>query len=279
MCPSGVPEYVQNVFELLGATEGGRPGDWYLDLDEESSKGGFVYYVTAEAEAGHPIKAILPQLELLVHGKSGMANVMWTDVTFSDATWLTPSTAVGFIEMQAGCTLRGATPPAGLSDWDDDSLWTPTTANILLEGVNGARFDRCTFTRLGACGVSLEGGAQNNSIADSIFADISASAVSIGRVNSYNITDRSKHDAGNTVSDCRIVDVATEFHGAPGVAVFYSRGTRLVHNEIANLPYTGVSIGWGWGRTMEIVWPSMPWDAENEVSFNDIHDVMTILGE
>lgn len=181
--------------------------------------------------------------------------------------------------MQAGCTLRGAAPPAGHSNWYDDSLWTPTTANILLEGVKGARFDRCTFTRLGACGVSLEGGAQNNTIADSIFADISASAVSIGRTNSYNITDRTKHDADNTVSDCRILDVAAEFHGAPGLAVFYARGTRIVHNEIANLPYTGVSIGWGWGRTMEIVWPSMPWDAENEVSFNNIHDVMTILGE
>ena len=124
-----------------------------------------------------------------------------------------------------------------------------------MQGVTGARFERCTFTRLGACGVSFEGGSQNNTISHSVFSDISASAVSIGRTNTYNLTDRSKHDADNSVTDCKISNVATEFHGAPGVAVFYARGVSLVHNEISNLPYTAVSIGWGWGRTMEITWP------------------------
>ena len=37
----------------------------------------------------------------------------------------------------------------------------------------------------------------------------------------------------NTVSDCEIRSVANEFHGAPGIAVFYARGTSLVHNEIS----------------------------------------------
>ena len=62
-------------------------------------------------------------------------------------------------------------------------------ANILLVGVSGARFEDCTFTRLGACAVSLEGGAQNNTISHCAFSDISASAISIGRTNSYNISD------------------------------------------------------------------------------------------
>ena len=58
-----------------------------------------------------------------------------------------------------------------------------------------------------------------------------------------------------------------------------ARDTHLVHNEIKDLPYTGISIGWGWGRTMEIMWPRMPWDAGNEVSYNNIHDVMKMLGD
>ena len=41
----------------------------------------------------------------------------WSDVTFAEATWLLPSSDVGFVEMQAGCTLRGATPPPGHSNW------------------------------------------------------------------------------------------------------------------------------------------------------------------
>ena len=129
-------------------------------------------------------------------------------------------------------------------------------------GVRNAHFKGCTFTRQdqGSCGVSFEGGSQNNSISHSEFSDISASAVTIGRTNSYNISEPAGQDADNAVTDCLITNVANEYHGAPGVAVFYARGTSLVHNEISQLPYSGVSIGWGWGRTMEITWPSMPWD-------------------
>ena len=43
-----------------------------------------------------------------------------------------------------------------------------------------------------------------------------------------NISDPAKQDAGNTVTDSKISSVAAEFHGAPGVAVFYARGTALV---------------------------------------------------
>jgi|EP01047_Picozoa_sp_COSAG01_P064960 hypothetical protein len=234
-----IPEYVQNVYEMLGDAEHGRAGDFYLDLDANGK--GFLYFVT-EADSSTPIKAVLPQLELLVDASPGTKNLQWSGVTFAEATWLIPSTDVGFVEMQAGCTLRGKIP-AGHKDWYDDSTWTPTTANVLLVGVSGAKFDGCTFTRLGACGVSFEGGAQNNSVSHSSFVDISASAVSIGRTNTYNISDPTQQDANNVISDCSISRVATEFHGAPGIAVFYARGTSIVHNEIAQLPYSGVSIG------------------------------------
>ena len=196
-----------------------------------------------------PIHAVLPQLEQLVHGTAGTKDVAWSDVVFAEATWLQPSSSFGFVELQAGCTCRETCTA-------DDSTWVPTTANILLEGVHNATFDRCTFTRLGACGVSFEGGSQNNSITRSTFSDISGSAVSIGRVDTYNLTGSpSLHDAGNTLADSVVQSAGQEFHGAPGVAVFYSRGTRIIHNEIKDLPYTGVSIGWGWGRTMEALWP------------------------
>ena len=267
---------MQNVFEMLGHAHYGRAGDFYLDLDPAGK--GFVYFVTTTAGAAAPIKAVLPQLELLVSANPGTTDLTWTDVTFAEATWLAPSGPDGFVEMQAGCTLRGPIP-AGHKDWYDDALWTPTAANILLVGVRNAKFNGCTFTRLGACGVSFEGGAQNNSISHSTFSDISASAVSIGRTNSYNVTEPAGQDADNAVTDCLITNVANEYHGAPGVAVFYARGTSLVHNEISQLPYSGVSIGWGWGRTMEITWPGMPWDADNHVDGNDIHDVMLMLGD
>eukprot|EP01051_Picozoa_sp_SAG22_P011477 SAG22_NODE_1108_length_5550_cov_4.655109_5_plen_325_part_00 len=95
----GLPEYYQNAFELLGAARGGRPGDFYLDLPlggGGGGGGGFVYFVTAadtvatSATAAPLIKAVLPQLELLVNATAGTAGLSWTDVTFAEATWLLP---------------------------------------------------------------------------------------------------------------------------------------------------------------------------------------------
>lgn len=178
-----------------------------------------------------------------------------------------------------GCTLPGGANPPGQPDWSDDSTWVPTPGNVALEGVVGARFDHCTFTRLGACGLALTGGTQNTTVQFSTFTDISASAVSIGGTDTFNETDPARQDADNSLTDSVVRDVAREFHGAPGISIFYGRGSSILHNEIVGLPYSGVSIGWGWGRTMERLWPRMPWDGENAVSYNHIHDVMTMLGD
>ena len=86
----GLPCYIENVFELLGAEEYGRTGDYYLDL-----KAGRVYYVSLEP----PIEAILPQS----HGLLEMKNVMdmsITGITFEEDTWVLGSS--GYIQWQAG---------------------------------------------------------------------------------------------------------------------------------------------------------------------------------
>lgn len=41
-------------------------------------------------------------------------------------------------------------------------------------------------------------------------------------------------------ADCRIHNVGHEFEGNCGVTAFYSRGLRLLHNEIYDIPYTGI---------------------------------------
>jgi hypothetical protein len=48
------------------------------------------------------LHAVLPQLELLVHVQPGVSGLSWSNVTFAEATWLLPSTELGFVEMQVG---------------------------------------------------------------------------------------------------------------------------------------------------------------------------------
>lgn len=53
-------------------------------------------------------------------------------------------------------------------------------------------------------------------------------------------------DSSGQVSDCSIRRVAQEYRGAPAILIGLTHSTRVLHNEISFIPYTGISLGWGW---------------------------------
>ena len=55
---------------------------------------------------------------------------------------------------------------------------------------------------------------------------------------------------GLTISNNRIDDVANEDWGCIGIGAGFVRDIKIIHNEISNVPYTGISLGWGWNRQM-----------------------------
>ena len=83
------------------------------------------------------------------------------------------------------------------------------------------------------------------------FYDIAASAIQLGSTN-----DPLPQDVGagpeevvarNTIADDYIHDVAVQYLGGVGIWVGYTTGTIITHNQIDDVPYTAISIGWaGW---------------------------------
>jgi len=45
-----------------------------------------------------------------------------------------------------------------------------------------------------------------------------------------------------------IVRVAREFRSSCGISVYYERNVNIFHNHLEELPYTGITLGWGWGE-------------------------------
>ena len=45
-----------------------------------------------------------------------------------------------------------------------------------------------------------------------------------------------------------MTDCGKEDWGCVGIGVGYVRETAIEHNEISHLPYTGISLGWGWNK-------------------------------
>ncbi|MFE7332565.1 discoidin domain-containing protein [Streptomyces sp. NPDC057565] len=80
---------------------------------------------------------------------------------------------------------------------------------------------------------------------------------------------------GNTISNNYVHNTGAEFTGAVGIFVGYTRNTTISHNQLNDLPYSGISLGWGGWHTSA----SRPDDnpninADNTISNNLIFNVM-----
>lgn len=52
----------------------------------------------------------------------------------------------------------------------------------------------------------------------------------------------------NEISDNYITRVGTVNYGAPAVQAYYTSGLSVKNNEIADVPYSGICVGWGWNQ-------------------------------
>jgi hypothetical protein len=135
------PAYVENAFELLGT-----PGQWYFDRADKS-----IYYVPRATENMARADVEIPVLETLVAIVGTTAqpvhDITFSGVAFEYATWLGPSSGMGFSEIQANYTVTGADGyakqglcalvPGGECPYGN---WTRTPGNISVRAGRGIHF-------------------------------------------------------------------------------------------------------------------------------------------
>ena len=281
-----LPDYVENAFELLS-----EPGEWYLNRATRT-----VYYIPRPEEDMQAAEVVAPVLEKLIELRGTLDhpahNIQFEGVTFSHATWLRPS-EVGHVDVQANFTVGPDTrlfvreDSAGMAALHMELKKSPS--NVVCHAAKSIRLERCTFTKLGGGGIDLEYGAQDNVISGCEFHDISGTAIQIGDVqrDDHHPEDDRLIVKNNTVTNCYIHDVAVEYMGGVGIFAGYTQGTVISHNEMCNLPYSAVSVGWGWGETDAgggaYYQPShydTPTSAgNNRIEYNHIYHVMQVLND
>jgi hypothetical protein len=80
---------------------------------------------------------------------------------------------------------------------------------------------------------------------------------------------------GNTISDNYVHDVGAEYTGAVGIWGGYARGTTITHNEVGDLPYSGISFGWGgWHTNATTPFANPNIQADNVISDNVMYNTM-----
>ena len=203
----GARYVLENVYEALDT-----PGQWYLDRTE-----GKLYYYPKTNEDWPKATFVAPMLENLVR---------------LDGTKEHPVEFVRFRNLAFAHTQHKFAP-----DWSGSAQ-----AAVDVPGAMTARYarhcniERCEVSHIGNYAVEFGEGCSHCSVRGSLIDDMGAGGIKIGHGSEYS-----------TISDNRITDGGKIFASAVGVLVLGSPHNKVTNNEISELNYTGVSVGWTWG--------------------------------
>ncbi|MFO1450852.1 MAG: right-handed parallel beta-helix repeat-containing protein [Opitutaceae bacterium] len=265
-------------FFLTGSIEFlDTPGEWHLDRSARK-----LFYwprageVLTEAEVTVPILESL--LEITGTIDQPVEQVTFRNLEFATTTWLRPSLA-GHVPLQAGFFLLEAygLAPKGTADWHglDNQAWTGRPpAAVEVNGARRLRFEACHFVHTAANALDLRQAVHDSEVEGCSFTDIGINAVVLG---AFGDAGRENHfpyapgDEREACSHLRVAnslfhDCANEDWGGVPVLAGFVRDTTIEHNEIGNSSYTGISLGWGWTRTANVM-------RRNRIHANHIHHV------
>lgn len=261
--------YLTNAKELLD-----EPGEWYHDIETHK-----LYYYPLKSEE---IKeAIVPAIETLVNVEGTLdrlvKNIRFENITFSYTTWMRPS-LLGHVPLQAGMyltdgyKLRPQMIRKNNHKLDNQGFLGRPAAAVVVKGAHDIDFVNCTFTHLGASGLDYEWGTYGGNVSRCTFRDIAGNGIVTGSFSPashethqpYDPADGREVCAGLTIANNLISDVTNEDWGCVGICAGYVRDINIEHNEISEVSYTGISLGWGWTRTVNCM-------RNNRVHGNLIH--------
>lgn len=107
---------------------------------------------------------------------------------------------------------------------------------ISLSDAHHVAFEQCTLAHIGTYGIAFEEKCWDNRVSGCAIEDMGAGGVKIW------------HGCGrNTVEDCDIGNGGHLFPPAAGVLIGDAPSNIVVHNNIHDFFYSGVSVGWLWG--------------------------------
>ncbi|MEO6082886.1 MAG: RICIN domain-containing protein [Umezawaea sp.] len=258
------PFYLANAYEFLDS-----PGEWYVN-----PAAGALYYIPTAGQNMGSTSVELPVLQSLVDvGGTYDArahHMTFSGITFTGTTWLGPSSNQGFADQQTGSYI------AGNWNWPADRItscqsgctqfeaarpnWFQMPAAVQVSAADNITFTDSQFVNLGqtaigigndanahASGVGL--GASNVTVTRSEIARNSAGGVVVGgvRADAHHPSDQRMVNRDITISNNRLHDLGLDYRGIVSVLNTYVTNSTVSHNEVYNLPYTGMSIGYGWG--------------------------------
>lgn len=137
-------------------------------------------------------------------------------------------------------------------------------AAIMIDHASDISIEDCEVTHTGNYAIWMRQNCHDSNIRHTFIYDIGGGGIKIGQTSQP--AEGEDVSSGIRVENCILRHLGQTFPCAGGIIIFHAAHNRILHNEICDLRYTGVSVGWIWGYA-----PSAAVD--NEVGFNHIHHI------
>jgi hypothetical protein len=264
--------YLENAYEFLDS-----PGEWYLNAGA-----GTLSYIPLSGQNLSSADVELPLSQSLVD-VGGTYDAPAHDITlagvgFAGTSWLGPSGNQGYADQQTGAYLAGTwnwpafgSCTSGCTPFEAARPhWSQMPAAVQVSAANTITFTDDQFVNLGqnALGIGNDANAQ-------------ASGVGLG-ASSITVTDNLVHDTG------------LDYRGITSFLPTYVTNATISHNEIYNMPYSGLSDGFGWGANdaggsndyanrglynYQLRYSTPTTATNNRITDNYVHDIMQQMND
>lgn len=223
-----LPFRIENAPELLKS-----PGEWAFDASTRT-----LSYLPFPGEDLQAEEGLVPVTETLfdLRGSkptSPIRNLHISGLEFVGSAWNAPTGRGWYGEQSESLTrpFPGRQPSAA----------------VRLEHASGISILGCIVRNTSAAGIALVNGVRDSRIEGNLLFDIGDAAILVSTPQHADLGDSSRASVSrDTLRDNLILRAGAAFSGAPAISAFYVDGLQISHNTIRSVPYSGISLGWGW---------------------------------